>query len=278
MGGFMNDEQNIMENIDSFINSFINIYSQEYKIPESLKCRVQIVDDMKESVEAFMKRTNRKYIADETDYNGTTCIPNSIDDEIEIFISKKLIEEYRTNNWQFMCTIFHELTHAIDFYNYCNEYFQGNYDDMINRSDAYGFHMWTEFNAKYKSYLLYSRFVRKCIEDSNLPNVVPTDGEVRMQNEYVTDSIKNNRSDKAVYDIIQYLGRYYCWEIDYPDDFIDGKLFPDIFKQNLEPVISDLYRLLKQTTDSIMYYNDVARTIRLLMGKLVMIEHEGGTL
>lgn len=272
----MNNEPNILENVDNYINSFIGMYSQEYMIPNGLKCRIQVVDDISVSVGAFMKRTNRKYTSDGTDYNGTTCIPNNVDEETEIFISRKLIENYKINNWQFMCTLFHELTHAIDFYNYCNEYFQGNYDAMINRNDAYGFHMWTEFNAKHKSYLLYSRFIRKCMEDSNLPKVIPTDGEVELQNDIITESIRNNVVDKAVYDIIQYLGRYYCWEIDYSDDFIDGKLFPDIFKHSLEPVVSDLYSLLKQSNDSVMYYNDVARTIRLLMGKLVLVEHKGG--
>ena len=278
MGGLMNNELDVMNNIDAFINSFVIMYSQEYKIPETLRCKIQIVDNIAEATKEFMNRTNRKYIVDETDYNGTTCIPNVITDEIEIHISKKLIENYRANNWQFICTLFHELTHAVDFYNYCSKYFRGNYDSMIN-GDPYGFHMWTEFNAKQKSYLLYSRFIRKCMEESKLPVGKPTDGELEFQNDYITKSIKANGSKIAIYDIIQYLGRYYCWEIDYSDDFADGKQFPEIFKQNLEPEITDLYNALKKADDSIMYYNEIARLIRFLIGKLVMIEHDdGGTL
>lgn len=272
----MDNELDVMNNVDTFISSFVNMYSQEYKIPDSLKCRIQIVDNIAETTKEFMNRTNRKYIVDETDYNGTTCIPNVITDEIEIHISKKLIENYRTNNWQFICTLFHELTHAVDFYNHCDKWFQGNYDSMINGSDPYGFHMWTEFNAKQKSYLLYSRFIRKCMEESKLPVGNPADGELEFQNDIITKSIKTNNRKIAIYDIIQYLGRYYCWEIDFPNDFSDGKLFPEIFKQILEPEITDLYNTLKKSDDSIMYYNEIARLIRFLVGKLVMIEQDGG--
>lgn len=215
MGGLMDNELDVMNNVDTFINSFVNMYSQEHKIPDSLKYRIQIVDNIAEATKEFMNRTNRKYIVDEKDYNGTTCIPNVITDEIEIYISKKLIENYRTNNWQFICTLFHELTHAVDFYNYCDKWFQGNYDFMINGSDHYGFHMWTEFNAKQKSYLLYSRFIKKCMEESKLPVGNPADGELEFQNDIITKSIKTNSRKIAIYDIIQYLGRYYCWEIDF---------------------------------------------------------------
>lgn len=272
----MDNELDVMNNIDAFIYSLMNMYSQEYKIPESIKCKIQVVDNISEATKEFMDRTNRKYIVDETDYNGTTCIPNVITDEIEIYISKKLIENYHINNWQFICTLFHELTHAVDFYNYCSKCFQGNYDSMINGSDPYGFHMWTEFNAKQKSYLLYSRFIRKCMEENKFPIGKPTDGELAFQNDIITKSIKTNSSKTAIYDIIQYLGRYYCWEIDFPDDFSDGKQFPEIFKQNLEPEITDLYNTFKKSDDSIVYYNQISRLIRYIVGKLVVIEQDSG--
>lgn len=278
MVGFMNNNFNVIENADSVINSFVNMYSQEYEIPENLKCKIQVVDSITEAINDFMNRTNRKYIVDEIDYNGTTCIPHSIDDETEIYISKKLIEDYQFNNWQFICTVLHELTHAIDFYTYCNRYSSGDYDTMIKRNDYYGFKMWTEFNAKKISYLFYSRFVRKCMEESKLPIASPLDGEVEFQNNIITESIRNNHADTAVYNIILYLGRYYCWEIDFFDSFTNEKLFPSVFKQDLNPEISNLYVALKQTKNSIMYYEEIGRLIRLLKGKLVMIGHEDGTL
>ena len=278
MGGFMYNNLNVMENIDSIINSFVNMYSQEYEIPENLKYKIQVVDSISEATSNFMKKTNRKYIVDETDYNGTTCIPNSIDDETEIYISRKLIEDYQSNNWQFICTVLHELTHAIDFYTYCNKYCYGDYDAMIKRNDYYGFKMWTEFNAKKISYLFYSRFIRKCMEESDLSIASPVYGEVEFQNDIITESIRNNYADNAVYDIVLYLGRYYCWEIDFSDSFVDEKLFPSVFKQELNPEISNLYDALKRANGSVMYYNEVSKLIRLLKGKLVMIEHEGGIL
>lgn len=274
----MTENINILENIDTVINSFINMYSTEYIIPDSLKFRINIVKDMKASVNEFMNRTNRRYIADDRDYNGTTCIPNTIDEETEIFISSKLIEDYKKNNWQFMCTLFHELTHAIDFYNYCSNFFQGDYNGMIGSSDAIGFHMWTEFNAKYKSYLLYSRLLRQCMKDNNLNVYVPTDGEVEMQNDYILKSLRNNNVDEIVYDIIQYLGRYYCWELDFCDDFIDGKMFPEVFNKELSPTLCSLYELLKQDNNSVLYYNRVDSLVRQLKGKIIKLGHEDGIL
>ncbi|MBP3766185.1 MAG: hypothetical protein J6G98_03290 [Bacilli bacterium] len=269
----MHTSLDVIENIDTYISTFVAIYFQEYKMPEGLKYKIKIVDDMAKATEEFMKKTNRYFIVDESDYNGTTCVPNAITDEIEIYISKKIVENYRVNNWQFICTIFHELTHAVDFFNYCNKWFEGIFDSMINKSDPYGFHMWTEFNAKQKSYLLYSRFLRQCMKENNIPFGKPTDGELEFQNDFVTKSINDQSFDKAIYDIIQYLGRYYCWEIDFRDDFIDEKLFPNIFKQKLEPEINVLYKKLKESKDSIAYYNELAKLIRLLIGKIIMIQN-----
>ena len=269
----MNANLDVIENINAYIKYFESMYFQEYKIPYGLKYKILIVDDIAQATNEFMKKKHNYFVVDESDYNGTTCLPNVSTAEIEIYISKKIVENYHINSWQFICTVFHELTHAVDFYNYCNKWFQGDYDSMISKSDPYGFHMWTEFNAKQKSYLLYSHFLRNCMKDNNTQFGKPIDGELEFQNDFITKSINENSSSKAVYDVIQYLGRYYCWEIDFQDDFIDGKLFPEIFKQKLEPEISNLYKKLKESENSIMYYNELAKLMRLLIGKIVMINN-----
>lgn len=268
----MISSNDILENIDYYIKFIISMYEKDYEIPVELKYNIQIVDSIEDSVKDFMNRTNREYETDEIDYNGTTCVPNTIDEITEIFISKDLIIDCNKNIYQFICTIIHELTHAIDFYNFARKYFDGNYNNMIFNSDPYGFKMWTEFNAKRKSYLMYSRFLISCFKDNNIPYNKPIDYELGFQNDIITKSITSNSHNIAVYDIMQYLGRYSCWELDYYEDFSNGKLFPKIFKEKLEPIISDLYTKLKQNNDSMEYYNELARLVRLLIGKIALIE------
>ena len=184
------------------------------------------------------------------------------------------------NNFQYICTVFHEITHAVDFYRYASNRFNGNYEEMTKSYDYSGFKMWTEFNAKFKSYSYYSNLIKIAyngIDNGNICLDQIESGEVDMQNNEVETSIKENNWNIAIYYIIQYLGRYYCWELEDEKKFINGKMFPDIFKNKLEPEVKELYSLLKMSPDTLFYYSQIDDALKKLRVKLILIDSDDST-
>lgn len=230
------------------INYICSIYTSKYPFPPNLKISISIVDDLLESINEFFDKTNRSKITNiSDDSNGYTCMPKSIEEAMQIFIAKERVVNFADNNFQFICTIFHELTHAIDFYNYCNDFCEGNYDNINNTNNYFGFKMWSEFNAKRISYLLYFETINgeNYDEKQALENFL--NYELGYQNNYITEQMNKSLSgEQFIYDVVLYLGRYYCWEKLFPSAFEKGNLFPKELKDRFNDELSDLYECFKQ--------------------------------
>lgn len=249
-----------------------NQYCEKYTIPQKLELNISIVEDVSIASSKFLEKYNRKIILDGIDYNGTTCIPKMIDEPIAIFISKQIVDNYLTNNCQFVCTFFHELTHAIDFYNYCEKYCDGSYDELLKKTSSYGFKMWTEFNAKKISYLLYCKFINGDSYNSEDALKMILNRELPFQNQELIKEMFNISIDDAVYKVILYLGRYYVWELLFEKDFKNGINFPKILNEQVNPELLNLYNKLKENIDTENYYCDLNECINLFESKLSSIQ------
>ena len=95
----------------------IKTFMEKYKFPKELKINLVITSDMDKEYEKHLKKHNKEYdYISVLDYNGITCIPNTINEETTLLINYDRVEEINNNNYEVICTIFHELIHAKDYY------------------------------------------------------------------------------------------------------------------------------------------------------------------
>jgi len=245
--------------MDNPINFITSIYTERYPLPDGLKLRISVVEDLFKEVNKYMDETNRTQVTTNDvaeDSNGFTCMPNTVEAETNIFISKELIEQYIENHFQFACTIFHELTHAIDFYNYCKDFCSGNYDNILDNNNYFGFKMWSEFNAKIISYRMYFELIngKEYDKEKELEHIL--NFELDFQNKCLENNLLEiNSPNLVIYYIILYLGIYYCWEEMYPEVFKNGKLISKVLKKNTNNKVRELYIFLK---NHLMYSKEFA--------------------
>ena len=261
-------ENNLLE--CDIIKKFMN----EYKFPKELKINLIITNDMDKEYKKYLKKYNKEndYIS-VFDYNGITCVPNTIDEETTLLINYDRVKEINDNNYEVICTIFHELIHAKDYYYYFKMNFNGNYDSSTHRDNTYGFVNWSEFNAKRISYYEYCKLVHKdkIKSQEELKNILIN--ELPNKNKTLEDSINNTELDfeDIIYELMFYLGRYSIWEEVFPNEFENGKRYPDILDK-FQPIINKLYELLKKDSNSFQNYQEIKKLINNFKGTLVNIQ------
>ena len=251
----------------------IKTFMNKYKFPKELKIKLVITDNLDEEYQRNLKEYNKEYdYVSVFDYNGITCVPNTIDEETTLLINYDKIEELNENNLEIIYTIFHELIHAKDYYIYFKKYFNGNYDSSHHRDSTYGFTYWSEFNAKRISYYEYCKLIHgdKIKSNENLSNI--TNIELPNHNKEIDTLLKDDDSDieDIIYNLMLYLGRYSIWEELFPNEFINNKKFStELLKY--KPIIDELYNLLKNNSGKMNEYEDIKRKINLIKGRWVHI-------
>ena len=236
--------------LDAF-KSFI----KEYDFPKELKVKIIVTPDMDGEYKKQLQRLNKKYdYISPIDYNGITCVPNTIDEETIILINYDRVDALKNKDYGIIRTLFHELIHAKDYYNYAKEYCDGKYDSSKNRDSLYGLYYWSEFNAKKISYYEYCKLAHGDILYSNekLKNIEQNELPVKNKEieEYLTDD--NIDIEYIIYNLMFYLGRYSIWEKLFPREFGNNAKFPDELNK-YKPVVDELYKALKN--NSTINYN-----------------------
>lgn len=266
----MKIDNNILE--CEIVQEFI----KKYEIPNDLKIEIIITDDMENEYNNNLHRFNKKYdYLSPIDYNGVTCVPNTIEEPIVILINYDRVNEYETNNCEVFCTIFHELIHARDYYNYSKKYSNGVYDSSRNRDCLYGVVNWSEFNAKKISYYEYCKLIHgeKINTTDELENIKTN--ELPNKNESITKSLIDDDTDleDVIYDLMFYLGRYSVWEDLFSNEFKNGKKFPkELLKY--DPIVFELYATLKNNSGTIEEYSEIKKLINYFKGMWVNISSE----
>lgn len=260
-------ENNILE------SDIIKSFMKKYDFPKDLKVKLIITDDIEVEYNKQLHKLNKQYdYVSAIDYNGITCVPNTINEDTIILISYDKVKELKTNNCEVICTIFHELIHAKDYYNYSKKHCNGTYDSSKNRDSLYGFMNWSEFNAKKISYLEYCKLLHgeKITSNEELINI--EQNELPTKNKEIEDILKDIDLDMEdiIYNLMFYLGRYSIWEELFPKEFGSNNRFPiELIKY--KPVVDKLYIALKNTTDKIEEYIEIKRLINYFKGVRVNI-------
>lgn len=250
----------------------IKTFMEKYKFPKELKINLVITSDMETEYNNHRKKYNKQYdYISIFDYNGITCIPNTINEETTLLINYDGVEEIN-NNYEVIYTIFHELIHAKDYYIYFKEYFNGRYDSSTKRDSTYGFVNWSEFNAKKISYYEYCKIIHgdKIKSNENLSNFINI--ELPNHNEEIDRLLKDEDSDMEdiIYNLMLYLGRYSVWEELFPTIFIDGKKYSkELFKY--KPIVDELYNLLNNNPSKMNDYEEIKKIINYIKGRWVNI-------
>lgn len=198
------------------------------------------------------------------------CVPNTTNEETTLIINYDRVINYKENNCQVICTIFHELIHAKDYYEYYKKYCDGIYDSSIDRDSQYGFFNWSEFNAKRISYFEYCYLINedKVKSQEALNNI--KEHEIPLQNKMMEKYLVDDETDmeEIIYNLMLYLGRYSVWEEFFPDEFNNNKMFSKELKK-YEPLINVLYNHLKHNLKEFDYYIELRELISYFKGERV---------
>lgn len=261
-----------MVNDNNFLEcDIIESFMKRYEFPENLILKIIITDDMEKEYEHQLKRLNKKYdYISPIDYNGITCVPNTIDEETIILINYDRVDALKNQDYGVICTIFHELIHAKDYYIYYKKYCDGLYDSSNNRDSQYGFMNWSEFNAKKISYFEYCKLAHgeKLYSDEELKNIEKN--ELPVKNKEIEEYLKDENVDMEmiIYNLMFYLGRYSIWEKLFPKEYGNNIKFPDELIK-YKPVVDKLYTALKNNPDKMEDYVEIKKLINYFKGAWV---------
>ncbi len=250
-----------MENnkLEEALNQLILYYKKHTGVETIPLMRIVITDNfIDEIIKHEIEEWKRKHYMDNLDIvnnnNGLVLYPNEVNKEFKILISLELIKKTDENNSQHICTIFHEITHVIDYSNFVNDFNDGNYEKLENIENYFAFWMWTEFNAKRVSYKLYKMLIQgEQKSDEGLNYLI--ENEVPFQEEVIREQLQkhSNNIQQQIYSIIHYLARYYEWEVYDYENFENYKRFPSWFKLMCNDKIEKIYDFLKKN----ILYTDI---------------------
>jgi len=251
------------------------LFMKEYDFPKELKIKIIITDNMEDEYKKQMQRLNKKYdYISPIDYNGITCVPNTVDEETVIILNYDSFDTLKNNDYGVIRTIFHELIHAKDYYNYAKKYCDGKYDSSKNRDSLYGFCNWSEFNAKKISYYEYCKLAHGDIlySDEKLKNI--KQNELPVKNKEIEEYLKYDNIDMEliIYNLMFYLGRYSIWEKLFPKEFGNNIKFPDELNK-YKPVVDELDEVLKNNSGRMEDYVEIKKLINYFKGAWVNISN-----
>lgn len=208
----------------------------ENNISKDFEINWVFTDDLSVEYKKYNKKYKRNQRFTDNDYNGLVIPPKNIKEPFNILINKKELDDFG-KDYMLFCTVYHELTHAVDFYKYCKLFFNGDYDEMLKSNNYYAFFIWTEFNAKKKSYIFYRNYLPVVFcNKEDLINL-----EVPKKNKELEDVLDQMNCIDLIYTITHYLARYMVWEDLFYDDFKGFKYVPDKLKRIMGSNLKDFY-------------------------------------
>lgn len=258
--------------MEDILNTFVNIYIKECNIEKLPNVRISIVKDIYEEylkVESEEWKINeikrQKDIIDND--NGLIAYPNKLHDFFIIFISEDEVLKSKENNMLIICTLWHELTHVIDYQNFVDEFNNGSFENIEKIENYMPFYFWTEYHAKKVSYKLYKDFAWQGQSKSaeSLEHIKTI--ELPFQNENLRKELISYEVDlkQQIYLIMHYLARYSVWEELDSIYYMDGQQFPFWLNRICNNKILDLYSFLnkldnfdkaKENLDKLIKYID----------------------
>ncbi|MCI6242357.1 MAG: hypothetical protein MR646_03510 [Agathobacter sp.] len=168
-------------------------------------------------------------------YRGMIIPPREREGKFTIVISYYyLLDSCQRDDFQWVGTLVHEMTHVQDYVEYADMHDMKSYDKIQRRIEHRPFALWTEFNAKAKGYFFMSKYqysesytdiYDKTHTDFILQKELPF--QIKAFNK--SCSAAEGNMDEQLYSTMQFLGRYSVWE----------NLFPNIFDKNMREKVME---------------------------------------
>lgn len=242
------------------IKDFVEIY--ECEIEEKLNVSVKVVESIynesEQENDALVNEFSRKNI---DSLNGRILFPKSIDGHYKILLNKKIFN----GNYNFLCTIFHELTHVWD---YTNLFKYLNIDKVNDASDYKYFDifkLWMEFHASLLGETISYNILQKLsiIEKDNYE--WNKSEELPYMIKYMNEVSKKNENDLGMqlYYFFIYFGKICFWHDLYPEHYPRGKVQYLLANDNR---LMKLYDFCNQNRDFFAAINKMEQVREVLMG------------
>ena len=217
-----------MEN-QSKIDTVSNWYYQITGL-EVIQAHIEFTDNIFErKLELEHNEKQRKFILDNKEYergiNGTTILPEKLNESPYILISTKTID-----NAQYMSTIPHELTHLHDFYDIINYYQLQFNEEFYEDRKCCLFTNWSEYHAKKVGYLFFKAYEYGA-NNYNKPQILNfiLNEELPKQMNLLIDNWEKHQNNFELKqsELMGFLGRFSIWQSWFPDQISILMAFAD---------------------------------------------------
>lgn len=179
------------------INPHIELLHEDDLYSSAMKCVVKGGEE-----EAILQRQRTNI----NDLNGTVILGNSPLDKICVLLNNIELKKYFFNgNFTWMGTVFHECTHAMDYYRYAKILNVCSADEVYLSEPHEIFQLWSEFHAKYIG-----------VKKINAAGLAKQDTQEKLGllNHYWSELIRKTQGSVSsnLYELMQCLGRFKAME------------------------------------------------------------------
>lgn len=250
------DDLEYINDLDNVFYQITNYYCQVNNIIELPNYKLVLTDNIyTESLKLMSEseiKEDMKYENSIEQLNGR-MLYRTQDRPFYILINKKQLNE----QFDFVGTYYHELTHVIDFDRYMNEVKANNIIELSEDRYYWTFYLWTEFHARYIAYSQfydYINYANGYKEDiSEKINYIESKEKEFQANYYYKQIEKYNNNitkiplniafQELFYEVSQFYGRFSKWH-EYGIEFkYDGNVLLNEFKHIRKELI-DYYNIL----------------------------------
>lgn len=215
------EKQNLINNS---IEPLMTLYYQATRLQE-LKVNIELTDRLFERKLALSPTekekqdviNNRSFI---DGLNGTIVFPLSVNEQPTILIA---VDKIDVENFQYISTITHELTHIHDYTEFLNKEGIKYFDELETAENfTYTYH-WSEYNATKKGYLFLRTFLVASLPEWSAEEQIQhiKNHELPFQFNHLVEHLNENSNNPTLflYGIIRFLGRFSVWEDTFPQQF-----------------------------------------------------------
>ena len=190
---------------------------------EPVSVRYVIAEDMGEAYSDLRPdyiSQHPELAANAQKYNGITVLPDSLDGEFTVLLNGVILQQSVVDgNANWIGTIAHETTHAVDYTEYADLVWVDSYDELQLIDKHAMFQLWTEVNARAKGYYFVRKYTFEDMTDerqvSDILNIeLPGQYNLLFQNYNATRD-----GYQQAYLVAQYLGRLYTLQQLFPKTF-----------------------------------------------------------
>lgn len=207
--------------MNELIQMIFDLYSKEFNVPQ-IEVSVIFSDDLYDSLYNLSSNMNKRSIENSKEWirslNGTIAVPECIGEAFSIIINKNYAKE---DNFNWVGTLCHELTHIYDYMDITKHLNCNNYSEYTVKKNADMFQLWTEFHARARGHYCLRYIVSEgdiknsFYENYNFTTEMPFQVK-HFCNEY---RLNQGKGYEQMYAVVQFLGRLYVWEKLFPEKY-----------------------------------------------------------